>query len=316
MSYSNCHGCSLCLLSCPMWQQHRDVQFSPQGLFKSLQHNATHAEISPALFSCLLCGACDVLCPERINITQIVKQLRQEVFGQGGSPELKNTIDKILLRQTLSNHKVQEDTVILPSKALRSRTNTLLKIEKMLAGKTASTAAESGEGIALALESGIAISEKRLKDFLSSLKGAKQIYVSDAQLLSLLRQCLPETKVASIGYSLSQRDALTRELTHQDLYLIEARSYHLDHAEKVAHYDRLRHQQRCHINLDLQRNAIPTTAGHLNTLHPQLNNREQARWILQHNNVARIITECAEDALSLSNVCDLPVLHIADLMEI
>ncbi len=316
MSYSNCHGCSLCLLSCPMWQQQRDVQFSPQGIFKSLQYQATHAEISPALFSCLLCGACNVLCPEKIDITQIIKQLRKEVFGLGEKPDLKNAIESMLPKHTPSNQTVPGDTVILPSQALRDRTDTLLKIERIFSGHTASEAAIDGDGIALALESGIDIPEDRLKNFVSIFENARQIYVSDAHLLSLLRRRLPKTNVSSIGYSLSQRDELTRALTSQDLYMIEARSYHLDHETKVAHYDRLRHQRRCHINLDLQRNAIPTTAGHLSALHPTLSNSEQIRWILQKSSTTRIITECAEDAVSLSNVCDLPVLHIADLMEV
>ncbi len=314
MSHSNCHGCSLCLLSCPMWQQRRDMQYSPQGIFKALQHNATHDEIAPALFSCLLCGACDVLCPEQIDITDTIKTLRQALFAKGGEIELRKKIES-LLAQPVAETRLEENTIILPGKALRSMPDTLTKIQRLLSNEThAVIATDDGDDIALALEAGIHISEQRRHSFLEPLQGAKRLYISNAHLLRALHRWLPATELCALGYSLSQLNELTSKLNKGDLYLIEAQSFHFDHKQKITHYDQLRYQQGCQTNLDLQRNAIPTAAGALNTLRPALDSTEQGNWILSGRNVQRIVVECAEDGLAMSQVTHHPVLHIADLM--
>jgi len=75
-SYSDCHGCSLCLLSCPMWLQKRDVRFSPQGIAKALQYGAVAEDLAEASSSCIDCGACDLLCPEQIDLSAMISSLR------------------------------------------------------------------------------------------------------------------------------------------------------------------------------------------------------------------------------------------------
>ncbi|MDQ6954220.1 MAG: (Fe-S)-binding protein [Mariprofundaceae bacterium] len=78
-SYGDCHGCSLCILPCPMWRQHRDVMFSPQGLAKSMQNGAVAEDLREVLSSCIMCAACDVMCPEDIAITTIINSARQQL---------------------------------------------------------------------------------------------------------------------------------------------------------------------------------------------------------------------------------------------
>ncbi len=298
-----------------MWQQRRDVQFSPQGIAKALQHNAMHDEIAPALFSCLLCGACDLLCPENIDITGMITALRKEAFLQGANAALKENIQAQLAQPT-SDIKIEENTIVLAGEALRATPTTLEKVLTLLSGETSAVLAmDDGDDIALALEAGIEISDHRLHAFLEPLQGAKRLYISNGHLLKQLRHWLPATELFAIGHSLSQLEAVTRKLNKNDLYVIEPRGYHLDHKQKVTHYDKLRHQHGCHINLDLQRNAIPTAAGGLNALQPQLDSAAQGRWILSGRDVQRIIVECAEDGRAMSQVSKLPVLHIADLME-
>ncbi|MDQ6994566.1 MAG: 4Fe-4S dicluster domain-containing protein [Mariprofundaceae bacterium] len=73
-TYADCQGCSLCLLPCPMWRQHRDVMFSPQGFAKSMQHGARAEDLKDYLSSCILCGGCDVMCPENIDLTGMIKK--------------------------------------------------------------------------------------------------------------------------------------------------------------------------------------------------------------------------------------------------
>jgi len=73
-TYSDCQGCSLCILPCPMWQQHRDVMFSPQGIAKAMLSGAKAQDLSEQLASCIQCGACDVMCPEEIDLTAMIAQ--------------------------------------------------------------------------------------------------------------------------------------------------------------------------------------------------------------------------------------------------
>lgn len=77
-SHSDCHGCSLCLLSCPMWMQKRDVRFSPQGIAKALQHGAVADDLAEETSACIDCGACDRLCPEQIDLSAMIASLRPE----------------------------------------------------------------------------------------------------------------------------------------------------------------------------------------------------------------------------------------------
>jgi len=55
-----------------MWQQHRDVSFSPKGFAKAFQHGGHAEDMKQALSSCIMCGACDVLCPENIDLTAMI----------------------------------------------------------------------------------------------------------------------------------------------------------------------------------------------------------------------------------------------------
>ncbi|MDQ6974174.1 MAG: 4Fe-4S dicluster domain-containing protein [Mariprofundaceae bacterium] len=73
-TYADCQGCSLCILPCPMWRQHRDVMFSPQGFAKSMQYGARAEDLKDYVSSCILCGACDVMCPENIDLTSMIKK--------------------------------------------------------------------------------------------------------------------------------------------------------------------------------------------------------------------------------------------------
>jgi len=76
---ADCHGCSLCLLPCPMWRQHRDVMFSPQGMCKSMQAQAKAEDVRAVLETCVNCGACDVICPEHIDVTGIMDRERDKL---------------------------------------------------------------------------------------------------------------------------------------------------------------------------------------------------------------------------------------------
>lgn len=58
-----------------MWLQKRDLQFSPQGIAKALQHGAQKDDLKEVASACIECGACDLLCPEQIDLSAMISSL-------------------------------------------------------------------------------------------------------------------------------------------------------------------------------------------------------------------------------------------------
>ena len=124
-------------------------------------------------------------------------------------------------------------------------------------------------------------------------------------------------ELVSVGVALSSLASVRQRLRPGDLYVIEPRAYHENHATLVMHYDSLRAETGCTMNLDLQRIAIPTTTSGL----PQLIERkappdgEQLRWILQGRRVSRIVVENVDDRYAFEQVSTVPVVHLADVAD-
>ena len=123
-----------------------------------------------------------------------------------------------------------------------------------------------------------------------------------------------ESERRALGQVLDH-DAFDRAaLSASDLYVIEPRAFHGDHARLIGHYDTLREQRGCAMNLDLQRFAVPTTAN--SAQHslglPAIDPAEQARWILEGRKVQRIVVEDMGDSAAFW-FAGRPVLHMADL---
>lgn len=286
--YSACIGCSLCRLVCPMWRSHRDPRFSPEGLAKALQHGATAAELAAPIEACSLCGACDPACPERIDLTGMVMELRRRL------PKAA------MVATAVAAEPQPAGALLLPGAALRADPALLSRVQALLGF---ASAADDGADIALALETGSEISAIRQRRFLSSLDG-RTLVVGDGLLLRQLRRWLPGARLQSLGEALSNLVALRRRIASADFYVIETRAYHSgdgDHERLVRHYDRLRAETGCAMNLDLQRIAIPATDD------------AEARWMLQGRQPGRIVVESPADRAAFAGVCDVPVLHIAEL---
>lgn len=203
-SFSDCYGCSLCLLSCPMWLQKRDIRFSAQGFARAMQHGADARDMAEELSACIGCGTCDLLCPEKIDLTGMIAASWQE-----------------------------------------------------------------------------------------------------AQLTD---ESVPDC------FALSREPALQRNLGPDDFYVIEARSFHAQHAERVRHYDALRHATGCSMNLDLHRMAIPTGIGSLSNSLGQFDVRKQIEWLIQGRRFNRIIVENPADQSMLAEITGKPVIHVSDLI--
>jgi len=209
-SVSDCHGCSLCLLSCSLWLQRRDIRFSPKGYAKAMQHGADVAGMHEALSACIQCGACDVLCPERISLTTWIAAALQQTQPSGHA----------------------------------------------------------------------------------RLDG----YVADFYTLS----CVP---------------AVRQALRADDLYIIDACTFHSNHAQRVGHYENLRQHTGCSINLDLNRMAIPTGIGSHGDSLQSFDVAAQIEWLMQGRSIQRIVVENPADQGVLAEITGIPVLHISELIE-
>lgn len=298
-SHASCSGCSLCLLACPVWRQTGDIRLTPHGRAKALQHGAGAAALGNSIRSCTLCGACEPACPERIPLVDMMLELRQQqplrmgiAFFEGQAPA--------------------SPALLLPGRALRADIGRLVRIAGLL---DADIAADDGSDIALALEAGAALPASRLAAFLRNIESAKRLIVADGLLLRRMREWLAGRKIIGLGEALSALDSVRAKLRPGDLYVIEPRAYHADHARLVGHYDQLRSGTGMMTNLDLQRLAVATTASSAqNTLGlPRIDAADQARWIIEGRQFERVVVEDANDCAVFASVTDRPVLHLGDL---
>ena len=276
-----------------MWRQTRDVRLTPHGRAKALQHGAIAADLGASIASCTLCGACEPACPEEIPLVDMILELRRqqpiravEIPSAAGRPV---------------------ENALLAGEALRRDPERLKRIASLL---DIAVAADDGSDISQALECGAALASGRIATFVSSFRNAKRLVVADGLLLRKLREWLPEARVVSLGEALSTLDAVRARLRATDLYVIEPRAFHADHARLVRHYDGLIKARNLKTNLDLQRFAVPTCAS---SAAKRVDPLDQARWILDGRAFERVVVEDAADCAVFAQVTDRQVLHIGDL---
>lgn len=316
--YAVCHGCSLCLLVCPVWKQKHDMFFTAKGRAKGLQQGSKCKDLSESILHCTLCSACEPVCPENLDVRRIILRLRRQLFIQ--QKENYAGIVKKVQRsfKTISDKAVYQfhhGHVLLANKYLHEQPEVLTKIKHLL-GKKVEVASDDAWDIALAVEMGIDIPTQRLEQFLKPLRTAKQVIVTEGILYRSLCLWLPESiEIITLGQVLSQLSTVRKQLQPTDLYIIEERSYHSDYQRLVKYYDKLRQEKQCQFNLDLQRIAIPTTR---NSAHHELgldgiDYKKQVEWILAHRNVERVVVEHILDKQAFQSVTDLPVVHLAEV---
>ncbi|MGQ0512683.1 MAG: 4Fe-4S dicluster domain-containing protein [Betaproteobacteria bacterium] len=296
----SCSGCDLCLLACPVWRQKRDIRLTPHGRAKALQHGATVADLGASIAGCTLCGSCEPACPEDIPLVDLILDLRR-----------RNPIAAVPLAPATSVAS-SRSALLLPDPGLRSDAGRLQRVAGLLG---AGIATDDGTDIALALEAGAAIPPARLAGFIKGVDGAPRVIVADGLLQRRLREWLPGLRVEGLGEALSNLPAVRSKLRPRDLYVIEARAFHHDHARLIGHYDDLRATLGLEMNLDLQRLAIATTASSAQRRLglPSLDAEDQARWILGGRDFERVVVEDANDCAVFAAVTDRAVLHLGDL---
>ncbi len=311
-TYSDCSGCSLCLLVCPVWRQRRDVSLTPHGHAKAMQHGLSAADAAASAGHCTLCMACEPVCPENIDIIGMILELRRQLGAPTWLHDLQAGINKGAARPVTS--APSSSNILLPDQTLYAYPDTLARITSLL---EISLSDDDGSDISLALESGAAISKQRLERFLAPLGQLKKIIVADGLLLRHMKQWLPNANIIGLGEALSGHAGVRRGLRATDLYVIEPRAYHSNYQHLVKHYDRLRAAHGCTFNLDLQRIAIPATAHNL----PQRlglaasSDDGQTHWVLHGRSITRIVVESMEERAVLEKVSGFPVVHLADLAD-
>lgn len=285
-----CSGCSLCRLVCPMWRARRDPCYSPEGIAKARQNGAAAGELGPALDACVLCGACDPVCPEGIALTDMILDLRRDV-----------ACDPVVADAPLGPEPepAPAGALLLPGAALRADPALLERVQGLLGLRAA---ADDGADMVRALERGSGLDGTRRRRFLDGLEG-RTLVVGDGLLLRWLRAVLPGARLQGLGEALGNIPALRRRVASADFYVIEARAYHADQARLVAHYDGLRNETGCAMNLDLQRIAIPAC------------DEAETRWMLKGRQPARIVVENPAEREVLRRVGAVPVLHLAELVD-
>lgn len=308
-THSDCSACSLCLLVCLVWRRTGDVSLTPHGRAKALQHGANVVDLAASVDSCTLCMACQPVCPEKIDLTGMILDLRRQLAA--ALPELPAPL---LQRPAVLPTAT---SMLLPDRALRENAALLERVAGLLSsGSPLTVGDDDGADIALALEAGVDIPAQRLETFLTPLRRLKKIVVADGLLLRHLRHSLPGLRVVGLGEALSLLPGVRAGLRAGDLYVIESRAYHADYERLVKYYDRLRAEQGCAMNLDLQRIAIPATARSLTQrlgLAVAGDDALQGRWLLHGRNIARIVVENLEEGAALEKLTDLPVVHLAEV---
>jgi len=191
-----------------MWQQNHDVMFSPQGIAKAMQSGAQAEDLREPLASCIQCGACDVMCPENIDLTSMMTKAWRDL--------------------SLPVNTKKEDA---------------------------------------------------LSPFVISCDGNVQ---------------------AQIG--------------KDDLYVIDAAAFHADYSNRVEHYDALRKQTGCEMNLDLNRMAIATGIGSVADEAGQFDVQKQVQWLVQGRDFKRVIVENRADMALLRKITGKPVFCVAELL--
>jgi ferredoxin len=300
--FSSCSGCSLCLLVCPVWREKRDLRFTPHGRAKALQNGVPVADLAASIDSCTMCGACEPVCPENIDLIGMTLRLRAQL------PQ----IDLSIAQAAGQAGDWSGRAVLLTTPSLQGDQALLGRVTKLLACGIAS---DNGHDLSLAVEAGMTVPDGRREQFLLPLRSASEILVADGRLVRTLKQWLPGKKIVSLGLALSRQPSVRRALIAGDFYVIDPPAYHVEQEQLVQHYDDLRHESGCSMNLDLQRIAIPATARSLRQRlgMDAFDDVEQTRWLLKGRKISRVIVENADDMRVLRERAGVPVVHLAEL---
>lgn len=306
-----CNGCGVCMLSCPVWQQHHTKALTYCGRSRAAIGGAPEEELADSAKACILCGSCEPLCPMGIRTQHTTVALRQNLSRRGLLPTPG------LSTPAVSTPIKRAQRLLVAGRELMANPG-IAEISAGLLGKDVGLCRDDGYDIALALEAGEQIAEQRLKAFIEPLMQCSRLIVSDGLLFNLLRAILPSgIVVQSLGQALLANPTVRSGLRNSDFFVIESRAYNATRNNAVKLYDLLRQETGCSMNLDLLRVAIPTGASsyqHQAGLGSVISVQSQVNWMLEGNSPERIVVEHLDDAWAFRKYTTLPVLHLAEVV--
>jgi NAD-dependent dihydropyrimidine dehydrogenase PreA subunit len=309
---SQCNGCGVCMLSCPVWNQNHTKMLTYCGRNRALIGGATEADLASSARACILCGSCEPLCPMGIRTQQTTIALRKSLATHG-----------LLPKPDMRSAKQRSETprtprVLLPGKKLGEDAELVSSVLKLL-GQHIGLFSDDGDDIALAIEVGQAIDDARIEAFLLPLMKATEIIVADGLLFNLLRTLLPSSiAILPLGQALLANPKVRASLNASDFYMIETRAYNANRRTYIAFYDEVRRATGCFMNLDLQRVATPTGAAsyqHREGMVSMVSIEAQVRWLLEGRNAERIVVEHLDDRDAFARYTTIPVVHLAEVVK-
>ena len=304
--YESCNGCRVCTLPCPVWRETHDISLTHCGRARAIQCGASCEEISESIKACILCGACESVCPFGIDTIGITIDLRHMLNKEKSVSKPLEEIKSYERNQTWGYSRL-----VLPGKYLRSDEQLMKYLHTLFDDSETAVAFDDGSDIGGAVESGIIVSNERKEQFIRSLAGVKELIVAEGILKRILRKWLPDVKITGLGLAVLNKKNIMELLGPDDLYIIETRGYNGEYSEMVREYDLIRKNTGCQMNLDLHRSAIPTGAASVfsRTVSPE----NQARWIIRGRRFKRIIIESPEDIRVFMKITDADVIHVSEL---
>ncbi len=298
----HCNGCSLCMLSCPVWHNTGDPFLTFCGRARILQ-SGTEENIRDSLNACILCGSCEPLCSYDINTVDRTIDARSGSGERtGGTP--------VPVPGARANGKV------LLANSLILNDDTILKRTLEALGEEWSVFEDNGEDISASLEAGNQVDFDRVNEFIDMLSTADEIVTTDGLVFRIIKRFMPELSVMGLGERMITRSVLEEMIGPEDLYIIDSRTYHSDFKKLASIYDGLRQNTGCMMNLDLNRVATPSgvTIHNRNEDKKLVDPARQVAWILEGRPAKRIIVEKIEDKEPFSGY-PADVLFITEVLE-
>jgi len=108
-----CVLCGSCKVRCPTYQSLWKESFSPRGRMRIAEavirgEIAISSSISQKLLSCILCGACEKICPKAVKVPWVMMNLRQKTKGHLLKDILTKSGIKLSLRYPRATYKISK----------------------------------------------------------------------------------------------------------------------------------------------------------------------------------------------------------------
>lgn len=302
LEVADCNGCAVCALPCPVWRQSHDQFLTFSGRMRALQGGATLDDVLPSLHACVLCGSCEPVCSYGMDtVSKTIDMLAACTADKSKAASAEGAgVDAARGKVVLVNSMLAANAGLTEG-TLRSL------------GAAVEPYGDNGEDISRALEGGKALTPDRVSQFVARVGGAAELITTDGLIFRLLKRLLPKLALRGIGEALMQRSEFRQQLSADDLYVIDSRTYHADFKRLVVFYDELRKETGCMMNLDLHRVATATGASLLRREGGVVDPVAQAGWIIKGRKAARIIVEKIEDVEPLKKASGLPVHFVGEL---